>query len=190
MISFQILVQISEFTAFRPVTITQICSLLSQLISGSKATGLDKISSKIIKIAAPIISDSLTYTFNQAIILCTFPNEWKIARVIPLFKNGHRNLPGNYRPISVLPAISKVMERILYTQLYEYLSVNNLLSEHQFGFRKYYSTASALLDCTNDWYFNMDRKFFNLLGFIDTVDHEILLQKLLLFGLKVVHSSY
>ena len=136
-----------------------MCSLLLQL-SGSKATGLDKISSKVLKIAAPVISDSLTYIFNQAVTLCTFSNGWKIARVIPLFKNGQRNLPGNYRPISILPALSKVMERILYTQLNEYLSVNNLLSEHQFGFRKYHSTASALLDCTNDWYITMDRKLF------------------------------
>ena len=85
----------------------------------------------------------------------------------PLFKNGKRNLAGNYRPISVLPAISKVMERILYNQLYEYLSLNNLLSEHQFGFQKFHSTASASLDCTNDWYLNMDRKLFNLVVFID-----------------------
>ena len=94
-----------------------MCSLLLQL-SGSKATGLDKISSKVLKIAAPVISDAMTYIFNQAVTLCTFPNGWKIARVIPLFKNGQRNLPGNYRPISILPALSKVMERILYTQLY------------------------------------------------------------------------
>jgi hypothetical protein len=139
--------------------------LLSQL-TGNKATGLDNISSKVVKIAAPVISDSLTYIFNQSIILCTFPNEWKVARIIPLFKNGKRNLAGNYRPISVLPAISKVMERILYNQLYEYLSLNNLLSEHQFGFQKFHSTASALLDCTNDWYLNMDRKLFNLVVFI------------------------
>ena len=72
--------------------------------------GIDKISCKIIKIAAPAISDSLTLIFNQAITLSSFPDEWKIARVIPLYKNGQRNIPGNYRPISVLPAISKIME--------------------------------------------------------------------------------
>ena len=90
----------------------------------------------------------------------TLSNEWKVARIIPLFKNGKRNLGGNYRPISVLHAISKVKESILYNQLYEYLSLNNLLSEHQFGFQKFHSTASALLDCTNDWHLNMDRKLF------------------------------
>ena len=92
----------SKFSAFKPVNINLMCSLLLQL-SGSKATGLDKISSKVLKIAAPVISDSLTHIFNQAVILCTFPNGWKIARVFPLFKNGQRNLPGNYRPISILP---------------------------------------------------------------------------------------
>jgi hypothetical protein len=75
-----------EFTAFKPVTTNHVCFLLSQL-AGNKATGLDKISSKVVKIAAPVISDSLTYIFNQLIILCTFPNEWKVARIIPLFKN-------------------------------------------------------------------------------------------------------
>jgi hypothetical protein len=109
------------------------------------------------------------------ITLCTFPHEWKIARVIPLFKNDKRNLPGNYRPISVLPVISKIMERILYIQLYEYLSANNILSEHQFGFRKCYSTATALLDCTNDWYIYMDRKLFNLVVFVDIKKPLILL---------------
>ena len=148
-------------TGIPAVAVHNVCHLLCQL-SGWKATGVDKISSKIIKISAPIISSSLTYIFNQAITLCTFPNEWKIARVMSLFKSGKRNLPGNYRPISVLPVISKVMERIIYTQLYDYLTTNKLLSEHHFGFRKYHSTATALLDCTNSWYINMDRKLFNL----------------------------
>jgi hypothetical protein len=96
-------------------------------LSGNKATGIDKISCKIIKKAAPIISDSLTLIFNQAITLSSFPDEWKIAKVVPLYKNGQRNIPGNYRPISVLPAISKIMERILYDQLYDYLTKFELL---------------------------------------------------------------
>ncbi len=100
------------------------------------------------------------------------------------------NIPGNYRPISVLPAISKIMERILYEQLYMYLTKSELLSDSQLGFRKFHSTATALLDCTNEWYMNLDRKMFNLVVLIDlkkafdTVDHQILLRKLELYGIN------
>ena len=111
----------SEFTAFESITTNKVYYLLRGL-SSAKATGIDNISSKILKLAAPAISSSLTYIFNQAITLCTFPDEWKMARVSPLYKNGQKNLPGNYRPISVLPAVSKVMERFLYDQLYDYLT--------------------------------------------------------------------
>ena len=179
----------SEFAAFQPVTVSHVSHLLHGL-SNNKATGIDKISSKIIKLAAPVISDSLTLIFNQAITLSSFPDEWNVARVMPLYKNGQRSIPGNYRPISVLPAISKIMERILYDQLYNYLTKFELLSDSQFGFRKFHSTASALLDCTHDWYVNLDRKMFNLVVLIDlkkafdTVDHQILLNKLELYGMK------
>ena len=179
----------SEFSAFQHVTVSHVSHLLHGL-SSNKATGIDKISCKIIKLAAPVISDSLTLIFNQAITISFFPDEWKIARVIPLYKTGQRNIPGNYRPISVLPAISKIMERILYDQLYSYLTTFELLSDAQFGFRKSHSTASALLDCTNEWYVNLDRKMFNLVVLIDlkkafdTVDHQILLRKLELYGIK------
>ena len=141
----------SEFTAFKPVVVSHVCRLLRDL-SSNKATGIDKISSKIIKIAAPYISDSLTLIFNHSITSSIFHDEWKTAKVIPLYKNGQRNIPGNYRPISVLPAISKVLKRILYDQLYSYLTKSEVLSNSQFGFRKFHSTATALLDCTNNWY--------------------------------------
>ena len=156
-------------------------------LSSNKATGIDKISCKIIKIAAPAITDSLTYIFNQAITLSSFPDDWQMARVIPLYKDGHRNIPGNYRPISILPTISKIMERILYNQLYDYLTEFKLLSNNQFGFQKSHSTATALLDCTNEWYVNIDKKMFNLVVFIDlkfdTVNHDILLKKLEFYGI-------
>ena len=82
------------------------------------------------------------------------------------------------------------MERILHDQLYNYLTKFDLFSGTQFGFRKFHSTAGALLDCTNEWYINLDRKMFNLVVFIDlkkafdTVDHQILLSKLELYGIK------
>ena len=82
----------------------------------------------MIKMATSAIADSLTYMFNQAFTLSSFPDEWKIAKVIPLFKSGHRNMPGNYRPISILPAISKIMEQILYNKLYSYLTEYGPLS--------------------------------------------------------------
>ena len=100
----------SEFTAFQPVTASRVFLFLHGH-SGNKATGIYKISCKIIKISA-CIADILTFIFNQALTLSSFPREWKMARVMPLYKNGQRNIPGNYRPISVIPAISKILERI------------------------------------------------------------------------------
>ena len=126
-----------------------------QVISVTKVVGLlrslnpCKIPANIIRIAAPVIAESLTKIFNTASYSETVPFDWKVARVIPLHKSGPRNLFNNYRPVSILSVISKVFEKLLYEQLYDYFVSNNLLSDRQFGFRQFYSTASTLLDSTN-----------------------------------------
>jgi hypothetical protein len=136
-------------------------------LSSSKAIGVDKIPIKVLKLSIAIIAPSMTKLFNYAIQNGVFPRDWKVAKVIPLHKKGPKNLLDNYRPISILPAISKAFESILYEQLHGYLSNASILSKYQFGFRRYHSTTTALLDSTNQWYSNMDKGLLNIVAFLD-----------------------
>ena len=138
------------------MSIVKVYNLINNL-STSKATGIDKISAKVLRAAASAIAPSLTEIFNMSIVSNRFPSDWKTARVIPLFKNGQRSVLDNYRPISILPVVSKIMERLLYNQISDYFTKKQFLSKHQFGFKPLHSTTTTLLDCANEWYVNMDR---------------------------------
>ena len=108
----------------------------------------------------------------------------------PIFKGGETDDLGNYRPISVLSTVARVFEKILYNQLYDYLTKHNILGEKQWGFRSLHSTALALIDCSNNWLVNIDRGGINTTVLLDikkvfdTIDHDILLTKLDYYGIK------
>ena len=90
---------------------------------------------KILKLAANIIAPSLTHIFNQSIAVSIFPTERKLDRVSPIYKKGKKDDPNNYRPISVIPVVAKIFEKLVHEQLYTYLDDNDLLANCQPGFR-------------------------------------------------------
>ena len=109
-----------------PISHAFVFKFLSSLKS-SKATGLDGISAKYLKMFAPYITDSMVKLCNVSIAEGQFPDSWKIARVIPLFKKGSDADVNNYRPISILPVVSKIIEKHIALSFYAFLNNNNLL---------------------------------------------------------------
>ena len=107
------------------------------------AAGYDNLPMGIIKEAISLISEPITHIINLSLCSGVVPRELKIARVIPIFKTGDRGLFNNYRPVSVLSIFSKLLERVMYNRLLNFLNKYNILSINQFGFRKNHSTSLA-----------------------------------------------
>jgi hypothetical protein len=119
-------------------------------------------------------------SFRQGIV----PAQFKVAKVIPVHKSGAKDSMDNYRPISLLNSLSKILEKIVYNRLIKFLDDNKVISNSQFGCRKSHSTLHPLLQFTNAVSKALDNKehtiaiFCDLRKAFDTVDHKILLSKL------------
>ena len=119
-----------------------------------------------------------------------FPDKLKISKITPIYKKDDKHCVKNYRPISILPVVSKVIDKIVYNQLYSYFTKNNYLNTNQYGFRKNFSTEHAILELNERILSEFDKNntalaiLLDLSKAFDTIDHEILLAKLNYYGIQ------
>ena len=171
------------------ITVEQVCSFINKLDS-SKATGLDGLGPRILKLAGNCLAPSIADLINKSIVTGQFPTKLKQAKILTIHKGGSKSDPSNYRQISVLPTISKIFEKHVNKHLMGYLNKHKLLYENQSGFRPKHSCQTALIKLVDKWMECIDdgdiigALYLDFRKAFDLVDHEILLSKLSLYKFK------
>ena len=165
--------------AFKPVTSGELDEIINYLWSNA-SSGVNDIPTVVIKLLGKVLSGPLVNLINEHSRSRTFPTDSKCAKVVSLYKNGGKDNPNNYRPISLLPSISKIFERVLYNRLLDHLTYFNLFFCNQFGFRPKKSTVDALVHITETIRHDLTHGyklpvaiFLDLKKEFDTVDHSI-----------------
>ena len=150
----------------------------------------ENIPSYVIKKIGPSIIRPLLIIFNNSLLTCTVPDQWKISYIIPVFKKGSRNIPKNYRPISLTSGFSRLFELIIHHKVLSYLLSNSLLSSSQYGFLPKRSACSQLLSCVDEWlwaYVNnktVDVLYMDIAKAFDSVSHTKLVRVLKSYGIS------
>ena len=185
---------ISVSLAMEPTDITEVKNILNDIKTTS--AGWDSISSRVLKHNYDHIARPLTHITNLSISQGVVPKELKKTIVRPIFKKGDKREFTNYRPISILPLFSKVVEKTMYKRIYGFLTTHNLLYDYQFGFRQKYSTNFALIhliDKITEALKNNESIIGVFLDFskaFDTIDHNILLAKLNKYGIRGIANKW
>ena len=155
-----------------------------------KSCGPDKITPKLIKQSAVQVTIPLTIIFNKAIVSATYPNPWKIAKVLALYKKNSRYIPDNYGPISLLNCLGKIFEKLIYNQMISFIEKHKIIYIYQHGFRIKTLNNLALIDVIDEIRYFLDYNEYVLGVFLDktkafdSVNNDILCEKLDHYGFR------
>ncbi len=178
-----------------PTHRNEVLSIIKKMKSKT-STGYDGISNNLLKAIGNEISTPLAYIFNKSLKEGVFPESMKTAKVPPVYKSKDKKLFVNYRPVSLLPVISKVLEKIVHKRLYSFLTKKLLLYDSQFGFRNNHSTIDAILEFVGKVIKGFERGEYTLAVFLDlskafdSLEHSTLLEKLYNFGIRGIAHDW
>jgi hypothetical protein len=160
------------------------------------STGYDGIPNKILKHCVHFVSKPLTYIYNCSLTTGIFPERCKFAIVQPIYKKEERKEINNYRPISLLTAMPKILEIIMFKRLEQHLELNNVLATEQFGFRKGVHIENAGFSLTDNIITSLNQRqqvggiFCDLTKAFDCINHTILLNKIHYYGIREKHHRW